>query len=183
MNSAKSAGDAKASGVWSKVRFVLFVLVGLAICVVTIVYLHNKWEERVRRAEREIAKNRVPVSEVEIDERKLLRKSDAAPYSTLGASRALTGRVRNKSTHYELSAIQVELTLKDCVEKDCEIVGQSTETITLEIPPGQSRDFRETFFFKPTLGNPRGRFVWSHRVVQTCSNSGLRTRPCRGFLF
>jgi hypothetical protein len=158
-----------------------------------IVYLYDKWEERVerekrelaekqeqrlRREEQETAKKLVSLAEVEIVERRLLSRRGQAPESDLGAERIFTGRVRNKSTRYELSAIQVELTVKDCVEDDCEIIGQDTSAITLDIPPGQSRDFRETFSFKPTLGKPRGRFVWSHRVVQACSNSGLRTLPC-----
>ncbi len=165
----------------------LFLLVGLCICIAAVAYLYDKWEERVqrekRREERVAARTRVSLTDVEIVERKLLGGSEPVYDASLGAERIFIGRVRNKSTQYELAAIQVELTVKDCVDDDCEIVGQDTTGIDLEIPPGQSRDFRETFHFRPTLGKPRGRFVWSHRVVQSCSGSGLPTDPCRDSLW
>lgn len=167
-----------ASRNWSRVWLVLFVLVGLGLSVAAGVYLYSKWQmeqrEALHREEREAAKKRVALTEVEIVNRRIQRPASLYRF---------TGRVRNKSTQYELSAIQVELTVRDCVEDDCEIVGQGTRKISLSIPPGQSRDFRATPFFR-LLGNPLGRFVWSHRVVQTCSNSGLQTLPCNDlFIF
>ena len=125
MNLAKAAGDSETSRHWSRIRLVLFLLVGLCICIAAGVYLYGKWQERqesvrtaeqerVRSAElkadRETARKLVPLTEVEIVERKLLHESEPAYDTGLGAKRIFVrGRVRNKSTQYELSAIQVEL--------------------------------------------------------------------------
>src|SRR4051812_15580924 len=50
----------------------------------------------------------------------------------------LTGRVRNLSPEFTLTGVELKLQLEDCVDKKCEVVGETAESLYLNVPPGQS---------------------------------------------
>ena len=81
-------------------------------------------------------------------------------------SHEIGGRIRNKSPRYTLERLALKITINDCVqdlhsEKErCDIVAQSDEVISVNIPPGQARDFKQG------VGLPyvRGKMTWYYTV-------------------
>src|SRR4051812_31300452 len=92
--------------------------VGAALLVICILlvggYLLNQNQEQ------EASKKRISASEVRFDDLRL---------SVNGSTSRLTGNIRNQSPRYPLTSIELEITLRDCVESKCDVVGQTKETL------------------------------------------------------
>jgi hypothetical protein len=161
---------------WRKVYLVSLLMVGIALSAVTANYVYGRWQLQRHKSDLERAKRRISVSEVELSQ--VSGRSASQHGADAVAIEVVRGRVKNKSEKYELTSIQVLATVKDCVGSICEVVGQSDKEIVLSIPPRQSRDFRETFRFEPTLNDPQGKFVWSIHLKGACSDSESRYLPC-----
>jgi len=132
------------------VRWILAGLAGLAILGGLALALYLQKEEH----DREAAKRRVSVSQLQFED--LVLWNDK-----------ITGRVRNNSG-YTVTSIELELTLKDCVGDSpphCDVVGQTTRSVYVSIPPGQVRGLDEYASFSdvPAL---RGKRQWSYRVTE-----------------
>lgn len=112
------------------------------------------------KAEARAARTRIRADEVELADLRL-----GLPRAGDGIAR-LTGRVRNGSAQYSVTELTLMVTLRDCLEADsCEVVGESTESIYLTIPPRQARDLDEYVFFSD-IGEPRGSRVWNYFLVE-----------------
>lgn len=119
------------------------------------------YRNRRESADREAARERIPVASVEMADVKL------TPQAGKAGRYALVARVRNKSPSYTLSGVNVSVTIKDCVKATpCETLAHQVEHIPVVIPPGQSRDIRDDVVLSP-VPNARGRFAWSHQIVST----------------
>ena len=71
----------------------------------------------------------------------------------------VNGRIRNRSEDITTKMILLQITLKDCIDQPCQIVGQKDRRIFLEVPPGQSRDFAATIPFTSVV-NLKGEAEW-----------------------
>ena len=80
--------------------------------------------------------------------------------------RHIAGRIRNKSRDYTLDEMRLRVVLKDCVGETCDVVDQVEATLRTDVPHGQSRDFRESLYFK-SLVEPRGKYALSYEIVET----------------
>lgn len=120
------------------------------------------WHRHRREAaSHEIARQRIPLASVEMAHVSL------TPHRGAAGRYALAARVRNKSSSFTLSGIDVSVMIKDCVKGDsCETTAHQVKHIRLTVPPGESRDIRDAV----VLSSPpvaRGRFAWSHQLVST----------------
>jgi hypothetical protein len=85
---------------------------------------------------------------------------------------ALSGNVANDSNS-SLTTIYFRITLKDCQDSNCRIIGQGDASASVDVPPQQMRAFSSvavTFNDLPTLGSAKHR-IWSYTIT------GLRTDP------
>lgn len=131
----------------------LLIIVGILVCVALIWYFKIQQEE-------EASKKRIPANELELIELGLLPRK----YSQ--ESFELVGRIRNKSTQYTLTTLRLRITMKDCLSAGpCETVGESSVWVFISVPPGQSREIKDSVYFS-NLGNPRGQFQWSYMIEE-----------------
>ena len=132
---------------------VVLILVLAAAVALWLLIAHEE-----QAAEREAAKARIRESEIELVD---LRMGPG-----YGSSFNVVGRVRNRSARYTLSELRLKFTMSDCVEnRQCEIVGESVESIYLGVPPGQARDLDRSVYFS-YIGKPRGKREWTYEVVE-----------------
>lgn len=104
--------------------------------------------------QKEASKNRIPASEVRFDDLRL----------GIGTSAKLTGTVRNFSRQYTLSAAELQITIRDCFQGQCDVVGQDTTNLYgLSVPPGQVRAVDQYVFFS-SLPAARGEYQWDYQV-------------------
>lgn len=138
----KSRGFRKVAGI-AVAGIVVVTLVGFVIYY----YMEQK------------AKSLIPITEVELSD--LLLKP--------GSLGKLTGRVKNHSQRYTLRAIGLRIKVKDCTDKNgvlqCDVIGEAEETVSLRIPPGQVRDFKESFYLGSTTA--KGQLKWEFSVLHT----------------
>ncbi len=78
----------------------------------------------------------------------------------------LTARVRNNSTSHVLTGFGLTVTASDCTDQSttarCEVVGEQSKEIRVEIPTQQSRDIIDQFGFDSI--RPIGHLRWGHRI-------------------
>ncbi len=134
-------------------RVVALAVLGVAALLAVIFFVYLKESEDSSRKEEELSKHRIPLSQIDIVDTKL----------GTGRWSSLTGRIRNKSQKYELSQVELQLTVRDCIEENCEVVEETKAGIDKIVPPGQSRDFDE--YVSLQLGKLRGKFVWSYQIL------------------
>ena len=127
---------------------VIGVIAGILVCVALVAFW--VYSERQKR-EDEIARSRISIPEVELVDLGL-------------RGNELSGKIKNKSAKYTLREMELRVTIEDCVEQDCEIVGQSNESVWVEVPPGQVRYFEE-YVSLPKRGEPRGETRWNYEVL------------------
>lgn len=114
--------------------------------------------ERENR-KRDEARRLIPLSDVVIDDARLA-----------GLDR-FSGRVRNANRFHTLEVLEIEVTIRDCAESgNCEVVGQTRESIYAEVPPGQARDVSDYVFFSPSP-RVRGRMEWSYVLKGTVGDN------------
>lgn len=85
--------------------------------------------------------------------------------------RLFSGRVRNLSRHIELTEVVFSVRALDCPqaasERDdraCETIAQLDVSVTLHVPPGQSRNISESFI--PGDIRTRGQLRWKYGVLR-----------------
>ena len=119
------------------------------------------YRQRGEAADNEVARQRIPVTSVEMAHVTLTPQSNAA------GRYAFAARIRNRSSAFTLSGIDVSVTIKDCVAgAPCETTAQHVQHIRLTVPPGQSRDVRDEVVLEEAP-IARGRFAWAHQIVST----------------
>jgi hypothetical protein len=141
-------------------RFGKAVLVFLGIVLLGVAIFAWLYESDKRdRAERAVARTRITPAEVEL-------VGLALQPSSLGGSYTLIGRVRNRSTVYTLTKLQLKLMIRDCqTSTDCEIVGETEESVYTNVPPGQARDLDQYVHFSG-LRQPHGKYRWDYHIVE-----------------
>ncbi len=138
--------------------FRIAVLVLLGILIVGGVIWFRQDLRELEESER-----RISLSEVDfIDLR--LRHDHSRDYT-------LTGRIKNNSRRFTLKRLGMKFTMKDCIESssaskdNCDIVGQTDESVYVDIPPGQVRDLSEyTFVHFPSSMVIKGHAQWSYSI-------------------
>ena len=74
---------------------------------------------------------RIPINQIEL--------VDLVVRAPCAFSPRLMGKIRNKSTQYTLTEVVLQITVFDCRNDDCEIIGQGDELIWIKVPPGQEK--------------------------------------------
>ena len=119
------------------------------------------YRQRGEAADRDTARERIPLASVELAHVTLTPQPKAA------GRYAFTARIRNRSPSFTLSGIDVSVSIKDCVAgAPCETTAQHVQHLRLTVPPGQSRDVRDEVVLEQAP-IARGRFAWSHQIVAT----------------
>lgn len=111
------------------------------------------------------ARSLVSVEQIAIDDLML-----APPVSGYGSYR-ISGRLKNGSAKHTVTQFTIRVRLKDCQnptlddDANCIVVGEKPSTVYLEVPPGQVRNFDQTFVVYP---NPvfRGQSAWTVKIVE-----------------
>ena len=76
--------------------------------------------------------------------------------------------VSNNSKKYALRGLGLRIVLEDCEMLDkqtsCTVVAETTNNLSINVPPGQARDFSEGIY---GLGSPiaKGNMVWRYEVT------------------
>jgi hypothetical protein len=114
-------------------------------------YLNDRHEE-------EQSLTRISASELSFEN--LLLKQDYNSYK-------IVGRIINHSQRFEASDISIVVTVQDCKPDvsppSCLVIGESKESLFLNIPPGQARDFEHYVFFDTPV-KPQGQLSWDYRI-------------------
>jgi hypothetical protein len=138
------------------VRFRKFVLgfVALGAAVGGVVYLINEREESR-------SLSRIPVSQLIFEN--VMLSPDYSGYK-------ISGRIKNTSAQFTLKEVTYIVTMQDCTgelpSKSCVTIGESRETVYLNVPPGQARDFEDSVYLGGTL-KPKARLEWHYVVSET----------------
>jgi hypothetical protein len=77
----------------------------------------------------------------------------------------VSGRLQNSDQSFTILSVTLRATIEDCHLAECEIVGQEEIEISLEIPPGQARDFSVTIPFH-TVPKIIGEPIWRYEIVR-----------------
>ena len=77
----------------------------------------------------------------------------------------VAGRVQNLAQNYTILSLELQATVKDCDDEDCEIVGQEAITFPLEVPSAQSRDFSVTIPFS-VAPEVKGESLWEYEILK-----------------
>jgi len=128
---------------WTTLVVMLCVLAG-------IIWLDNR--------QRELNQSRLPLNHVELLHMRVTPGLNARSY-------VVNGRLRNQSEDLTINMIVLQVILKDCVAKSCQVVGQEDRRIFLQVPPDQSRDFEVTVPFS-SLVDLRGTPEWQFGVMK-----------------
>lgn len=86
----------------------------------------------------------------------------------------IAGRVKNNARQFTLKAFELSIILQDCddstPEPSCVVIGQAGETVHLDVPVGQARDFDESLYFSGGTPRAKGRMTWNYFVVSTTAD-------------
>lgn len=133
-------------------RWVLGALV--VVFLLFVLWIENTESENKKRDEE--AKTLIPISQVQFEDLQL---------QGIQRDSRLIGRVKNNSTTYNLSGLELEISVQDCIEAHCDTVGQATVSpFGLDIPPGQVRGLSESVYFS-NLPERRGTYQWNYHVI------------------
>jgi len=128
----------------------------LAVAVVAGLYFYFQNEH-----EKEASLSRISQSDLALDNLMLL--PDFGSYK-------LTGRVTNRSPRYALSDFTLKISMQDCIgepeKESCVTIGENSEYIYLQIPPGQARDLNESVYFSGGAPKAKGRLTWQYSVAE-----------------
>jgi hypothetical protein len=129
-------------------------LAAVALAIGGLLYLHYRGEERQ-------ALTRIPKSEL------VLENVTLRPYIS---SYRIAGRITNNSPKFSLKQIDIVVTARDCpgdaAAQQCVAIGESSEILNLDVPPGETRDFAESVRFAGSNLKLKGRLDWSYSVSQ-----------------
>ena len=127
-------------------------LVALGAVVGGVVYLNNEYEESR-------SLSRIPVSNLVFENVTL--NPDYSSYK-------ISGRIKNNSAKFTLKQVTFVVTMKDCADaspsQNCLTIGEDSESVYLNVPPGQARDFEDSVYFSGGTLKPKGRLEWSYLV-------------------
>jgi hypothetical protein len=77
----------------------------------------------------------------------------------------LTGRVRNNDPRFTLTRVELRLRVQECPTPDrCDTVGDTTESIFVNVPPKQAREIDDYVSFLG-IGSARMKRTWLYEVV------------------
>jgi len=130
----------------------------LGVCVlggfVIYAYFENEKAERARKLAR--AKTLVTMDEIALLDPQMR-------FSTYdGRPEKITGRLRNNSK-YTVESVELHLLFQDCpTNAACETIGTSEEDVSVDVPPGQSRDFDS--YVSGNRMSPRGKLNWNYSI-------------------
>jgi hypothetical protein len=83
----------------------------------------------------------------------------------------MSGRIKNTSAQFTLKEVSYIVTMQDCTgespSKNCFTIGESSETVYPNVPPGQARDFEDSVYFSGSTLKPKARLEWHYVVTQT----------------
>jgi len=151
-------------------RQVLAALVWVAILGALLLFGWINHLERRRGIEAEAARKRIPIARIDLVDMRM---------GTEGSFVSLTGRVRNNDSLHTLTGLELRLRVFDCrpnvagatastrpssAEPVCDTVGDTTETISTNVPPGQARDFDESVWFRD-LQTSRVKRTWNYELL------------------
>jgi hypothetical protein len=143
-------------------RWLLAILVGVAIVGILLLLGWIQIDKSAREKEEQAAKLRIPRSNVELIDLRM---------GTDSSSVSLTGRVRNNDPRFTLTEIELRIRVQECSSPDrCDTVGDTTESIFVNVPPQQAREISEYVFFS-RIGSPRMKRTWSYDVVSISGKS------------
>jgi hypothetical protein len=81
----------------------------------------------------------------------------------------LAGRVTTRSSQFKLKQIWLVVKVRDCKDatpqSSCIVIGENSESVYFDVPPGQARDFSESVRFAGPL-NVKGRLLWDYSISQ-----------------
>lgn len=132
---------------WTTLVLVLCVLAG-------IIWFDNR--------QRELNQSRLPLNQIELLHMQATPGLNARSY-------VVNGRLRNHSEDLTINMILLQVTLKDCVVENCQVVGQEDRRIFVHVPPAQSRDFEVNVPFSSVVnlhGTPEWQFVLLDADIQ-----------------
>lgn len=133
-------------------RKALLILIGVLVVGFFALYEYEQTEEKASRS-------RIANTDVHLTETRLIVRSPG--------SYTLIGRLRNGSSQYSIQSLRVRLTLRDCVSKTkCDAIGETTQSLSISVPPGQTRGVEERVYFS-NLPGLKGNLQWDYAVVET----------------
>ena len=114
---------------------------------------------RLENMEEQRAMDRISAAEISLQ--------DVTVTRTFDATYELTARLTNRSTKYRVDGISVSLTLRDCrpINAGCDIIGEETAHVQVQVLPEQTRSFVATFYFGKEHRQPRGTLAWAHEIT------------------
>jgi hypothetical protein len=151
-------------------RRVLAALVGVTITGALLLLGWLNHQERRRGTESEAAKQRIPITRIDLRDMRM---------GTGGPSVTLTGRVRNNDSVHTLTGLELRLQVFDCspnvagpaastrqssAEPICDTVGDAMQAISINVPPGQARDFDQYVRFRD-LRAPNMKRTWTYELL------------------
>ncbi|WP_342348695.1 hypothetical protein [uncultured Nitrospira sp.] len=108
--------------------------------------------------ERELEFQRIPISQVHLSHMGVRPGLNSRSF-------VITGRLENVAQIFTINSVTIQATIEDCHVTECEIVGQESAEISLEIPPTQARDFSLTMPF-PTIPKIIGEATWRYAILK-----------------
>jgi hypothetical protein len=130
----------------------LLVLLALSSVIGTGWYFVNKYQDNQ-------SKKRISPSEIQLSDLYLAPRYSEGSYE-------LEGRIKNGSSTYTMTDLRIKITMQDCMKsKSCEIIGESTAWVFNDIPPGQSRNLKDSVHFS-NLPKPRGKYEWYYSITE-----------------
>ena len=122
-------------------------------CVISIIALIIWLDNR----ERELAHLSFPLTHVELQHIQVKPGLNARSY-------VFNGRIHNHSLNSPLHQVVFQVNVKDCDEGRCQVVAQEMGRVSMDIPPGQARDFQITLPFSSPI-QIQGQAQWDYEVV------------------
>lgn len=127
----------------------------LAAAVIVLIVVALAGFAWYQQHETEASLKRIPHNQIELVDFKLVNPSLN--------TRAVTGRIRNRSKRYTVEEIGLKVLIDDCYDGNCDIVDQTKVIFGDPIPPGQARDVH-TRIVLDALFKPKGKLVPHFRL-------------------
>lgn len=151
-------------------RRLLAILAGIVVIGIVLLFASLQVDQNARTKEAQAAKLRIPSTNVELVDMRMGTDSSFVK---------LTGRVRNNDPTFTLTHVELRIRVQECPppvvggEVKCETVGDTTESIFVNVPPQQAREIDDYVSFSG-IGSPRMTRTWSYEVVSISGQSQAR---------
>jgi len=113
------------------------------------------WQDTKERA---LEFQRIPIAQTQLSHMQVRPGLNSRSF-------VVSGRLQNFDQSFTILSVTLRATVEDCHFAECEIVGQEEIEISLEIPPGQARDFSVTIPFH-TVTKIIGEPIWQYEIVR-----------------